>query len=287
MKYLIIVILLFSLISCQEETKEGEILPMIEPIKVEIQTKDNMKPFEEKGEIIIEVSGGTEPYDITLNGSIVALPIDHLKAGVYTVEIKDADQNLFSAHVQINEPVHGVIQDNEGHQYAIVKIGSQWWMAENLRAKKDVNGTVQEIKMYDDDMMLASKYGYLYNYEQANQIYIEGWHLPSHEDFQTLEGYLGMSDSEQVATETMDRGYDIGFKLQTYGTSGFNGILSGWYAGPENGYGGLKKGVAYWTSTSTGDDTAYMRTLMLEDGRVYCYSDPKAWFGAVRLVKDE
>ena len=74
----------------------------------------------------------------------------------------------------------------DNHKYNVVKIGTQVWIAENFAYK--VN---KGCWAYNNDVSNVIKYGYLYDWETAKKIAPAGWHLPSDEEWKTLENYLG------------------------------------------------------------------------------------------------
>lgn len=166
-------------------------------------------------------------------------------------DVESSLVNITFAHDKEGES----ITDIDGNTYATVWIGSQCWMAENLKVKKYPNGdTIPNIKdntswkeLDDDDtadaysafensMDSAEIYGYLYTYAAAiaddwtkdnydNQgICPDGWHLPSDSEWKTLEMYLGMSQG--YANNYGIRGTDEGNKLKS---------ASGWKGGSNGG----------------------------------------------------
>ncbi len=104
----------------------------------------------------------------------------------------------------------GVFNDKrDGKVYAWVRIGSQTWMAENLAYLPSVNrpddGNKYNPRYYvygydGEDVAEAKnseyyqKYGALYNWKAALNSCPEGWHVPSDDEWKTLEKSLGMSD---------------------------------------------------------------------------------------------
>ncbi|MGL1903634.1 MAG: hypothetical protein OCC49_15970 [Fibrobacterales bacterium] len=68
-----------------------------------------------------------------------------------------------------------------GNEYEAVKIGSYFWMRQNL----DYRGG--DHKCYDDDMALCDTYGALYSESVAKTVCPTGWELPSRSDFKNLE----------------------------------------------------------------------------------------------------
>jgi uncharacterized protein (TIGR02145 family) len=143
------------------------------------------------------------------------------------------------------------ITDIDGNVYKTVKIGKQWWMAENLKVKKYRNGdsilfvgSKSGTNVFDStrwrlsvnegafcildskDSLSANfngkKYGFLYNaYTLSNPANIApvGWHIPSDSEWKELETSLGMSNDE--AEKVSWRGTFEGNKLK---------IQSGWYS---------------------------------------------------------
>ena len=98
--------------------------------------------------------------------------------------------------------------------------------------------------VYDDDPVNADVYGNLYNWfavDDERGLCMDGWHVPSDEEFMELEMYLGMSEKE--ANSTAWRGTDEGSKLagnaglwsngnlennSEFGSSGFSAFPAGY-----------------------------------------------------------
>ena len=97
----------------------------------------------------------------------------------------------------------GTMTDIDGNLYQTVKIGDQWWMAENLTVKHYQDGSpIQEIPTSEVDSVWAqsivgsfcsfedSIFGCLYNHfaiEDVRGIAPEGWHIPSDDEWKALE----------------------------------------------------------------------------------------------------
>jgi uncharacterized protein (TIGR02145 family) len=93
-----------------------------------------------------------------------------------------------------------------------VKIGNQWWMAENLAVTRFNDSTALnfiDINSSDSEWANASgaaytslnngQYGFLYNFavvENTKNIAPEGWHVPTDEEWLMLEKEIGMSSEE-------------------------------------------------------------------------------------------
>jgi len=103
----------------------------------------------------------------------------------------------------------GTVTDIDGNTYQTVRIGDQWWMAENLKVTHYRNGNPIPIETadipwrnlttgaycnYNNDVNNVAVYGRLYNWYAVNDvrnIAPEGWHVPSDAEWQTLVDYLG------------------------------------------------------------------------------------------------
>jgi len=100
--------------------------------------------------------------------------------------------------------------DVDGNQYVTTTIGSQTWMAQNLRVTKYNNGdpipNVQNATSwsaqnetgawahYNNDSSYDYDLGKLYNFyatEDARGLCPEGWRMPTREDWEELRDYLG------------------------------------------------------------------------------------------------
>ena len=105
-------------------------------------------------------------------------------------------------------PNCGTVTDYDGNIYHTVTIGTQCWMVENLKTTHYRNGiSIPDVPAWGDWSILASGaycnydnndtnaniYGRLYNFYAANNsnnIAPAGWHLPTQDEWTTLEHYL-------------------------------------------------------------------------------------------------
>jgi uncharacterized protein (TIGR02145 family) len=122
------------------------------------------------------------------------------KTGVYPVRCMVTDDGkLWDDTIRaVGVYEMGTVSDNEGIVYKTVKIGNQWWMAENLKSTRFRNGDlITEQWAYDDDENNVAAYGRLYSWNAINdyrQLTPYGWHIPSDEEVQILIEYLGGLD---------------------------------------------------------------------------------------------
>ncbi|MEX2594049.1 MAG: fibrobacter succinogenes major paralogous domain-containing protein [Anditalea sp.] len=88
--------------------------------------------------------------------------------------------------IEIGEVEKGSFVDTrDGQTYQTVRIGEQTWMAENL------NYETAGSWCYDNDPENCDKYGRLYIWNSASTACPEGWHLPSEEEWEILDEFLG------------------------------------------------------------------------------------------------
>jgi len=192
--------------------------------------------------------------------------------------------------------------DVDGNYYKIVKIGTQWWMAENLRVKHFRNSDpVREVTdktewhnlntaaycYYNNDSNIESEYGLLYNWKAVNDdrgIAPNGWHVPTDSELQILENYLG---GRGKAGGKMKESGTAHWYYPNYASnsSGFT-ALPGGYRDSNGDFAGFRGFGFLWTSTKSHNSGAwyrYMDHMYLELDRSYCN---KRFGFSIRCVKD-
>lgn len=172
----------------------------------------------------------------------------------------------------------GTVTDIDGNTYQTIKIGEQWWMAENLKvthyrngdAIPNVNGNISWGNLttgaycnYDNDVNNATTYGSLYNWYAVNDIRNicpSGWHVPSDAEWQTLVDYLG--GSSVAGGEMKETGTTHWESPNTGATneSGFSALPSG-YRGYSGSYRHICSNAHFWSSAEYGSYRAWRRTL--------------------------
>jgi uncharacterized protein (TIGR02145 family) len=192
-----------------------------------------------------------------------------------TKDDKNPDDN---SGVKLKQPVfnsakvYGTMTDQDGNSYKTIRIGTQTWMAENLRTTHYRNGdairhlsssanwihdTVGGWCTYenttDDDSIAV--YGLLYNWfvvSDVRNVAPLGWHVPSKDELTVLKEYL--SDDANAGNFLRETGDDhwISPNDETTNSTGFTAIPGGARNASDGTFGGIRESVAYWTSTPSG-----------------------------------
>jgi uncharacterized protein (TIGR02145 family) len=203
------------------------------------------------------------------------------------------------------------VADIEGNLYNTVMVGTQVWLAENLKATRlNDNTLIPEITdnaqwiasntpaycWYDNDVSNKSIYGALYNWYTVNseKLCPAGWHVPTDTEFNTLEISLGM-DADQSNVWGW-RGTDHGLKLKnTTGwddngngtnSSGFSALPGGYRFGATGECFLLTTITYWWTATEHDADRGWYRRLDSSNNAAYRASTSKTGGKYVRCVKD-
>ncbi|PKK84270.1 MAG: hypothetical protein CVT49_04700 [candidate division Zixibacteria bacterium HGW-Zixibacteria-1] len=197
------------------------------------------------------------------------------------------------------------VMDIDGNMYSTIQIGSQCWMAENLKVTHYRNGdpipnvtddgvwaelATGAYCNYNNDEGNVATYGRLYNWyavDDSRNIAPEGWHVPTDAEWQTLVDYLG---GETVAGGKMkEAGTSHWLSPNTDATneSGFSALPGGnrYYYG---GYGGVTGSGIFWSSTEReiADIAAWYRLLNFASSAVFRNAEYKKGGLSVRCVRD-
>jgi uncharacterized protein (TIGR02145 family) len=239
------------------------------------------------------------------------------KRGIYITIVTD------SPTASKNYPVDfELCKDPDGRNYAIVNIGDQTWMAENLAwlPKVSTSATGSDslrhfyVYGYEDTIVAAAKstlnyniYGVLYNWPAAilepgkesgvtgryRGVCPSGWHIPYDEEWKVLETNLGMSWHDADSVYLRNSG-GIGTLLKSstgWNNEGNGSNASGFTALPggyRNTHGGFLKMGDYglfWTGTQS-DTISWYRSLNRADTGVYRLKTLRSHGFSIRCIKD-
>lgn len=221
-----------------------------------------------------------------------------------------SDTCMFDLEVEFNDQV----TDIDGNVYQTVTIGSQVWMAENLRVTHYRNGdpipnvtngttwaglTTGAYCNYENDSANVETYGRLYNWyavDDSRGLAPVGWHVPTDEEWKQLEMFLGMSQAEADADGF--RGTDEGGKLKETGTvhwlipntgatneSGFT-ALPGGDCNSSGNFSSIGERAHFWSVTEYNSGSSWPRYLRYFTSDINRFPYSKRSGFSVRCVKD-
>jgi len=206
--------------------------------------------------------------------------------------------------------VYGEMTDQDGNTYKTINIGTQTWMAENLRTTKYRNGeTIPDrsdsiewgnyktgaccINAYcNNDIKMIATYGRLYNWyavADTRNLAPVGWHIPTNAEWTELSDYLGgpnVAGGKLKETDTLHWVFNIGGTNET----GFTALPGGHRT--SDGYCFYPLGFyGYWWSYNEANVDEFPVWAMfytsaeLHNGPLYDPSE-KGIGRSVRCVKD-
>jgi len=199
---------------------------------------------------------------------------------------------------------YGTMTDQEGNVYKTVTIGTQTWMAENLRTTKYNDGTaipnVTDYTKWGDITTDAycnynntnntdtiATYGRLYNWSAVStgKLAPKGWHVPTDAEWIQLTDYLsGISVAGGKLKETGTSHWSSPNTGAT-NVSGFTALPGGLRA--ETGlFISLGSVCVWWAATEYSSYVSWGRVMYSSTSDVTRYGLSK-WFGiSARCVKD-
>lgn len=202
------------------------------------------------------------------------------------------------------------VKDHEGNIYRTVQIGSQCWMAENMRCTTSPTGKtwLHNPSFTASHPLYAAyyanpiieRYGILYNWAAAMDIYDNhhkntkgdtyhrgicpaGWHLPNSKEWEQLFDELG---GNHVAGELMKSSSQLWepYAVTIRDVGGFDATPAGAYT--EDGYRYSTMQALFWSSTSFSKSQAWCAIIYDFKSEIYNYLDYKCYGHSVRCVKD-
>lgn len=201
---------------------------------------------------------------------------------------------------------YGTVNDIDGNSYKTIQIGTQTWMAENLKTTKYrdnifiplitnpfawSSSITPAYCWYNNDAETYKDiYGALYNWYTVNtgKLCPTGWHVPNNEEWLVLETFIGGFVGASIKLkekgtahwyEPNDATNETGF---TALPAGRNSVIYGSYGS----FSGRNTEAYFWSSSV--DDTNYgsVKTIVSRDNNFGSQNDPKFYGHSVRCVKD-
>jgi uncharacterized protein (TIGR02145 family) len=196
------------------------------------------------------------------------------------------------------------ISDMDGNYYNIVTIGTQTWMAENLKTTKYndntpiplvtdptawANLTTPGYCWYNNDATTYKvTYGALYNWFTVNtgKLCPTGWHVPTDGEWSILSIYLG---GESVAGGPLKETGTTHWNSPNTGATnvtGFTGLPGGYRYYTNGVFAGIGLHGNFWSATETDATYAYYRDLQYNFNSLYRALPAKVHGLYVRCVMD-
>jgi uncharacterized protein (TIGR02145 family) len=184
----------------------------------------------------------------------------------------------------------GSVSDTEGNTYKTILIGSQTWMAENLKTTRYNNGDLIGLdqRAYFWDENYVPVYGRLYTWYAASDhrnVCPSGWHVPVDADWDSLSAFLGGPD---IAGGKMKTTGVVRWWPENEGAtneSGFSALPGGYYS-IYGDYLNLGQGGGWWSSMEADHLEGSLRSLSYSN-TLFNASHQKKYAGfSIRCLKD-
>ena len=207
--------------------------------------------------------------------------------------------------------------DRDGQTYKTVKIGEQWWMAENLNYaytgvpfKFGDNTSDSTSWCYDNDPANCAKYGRLYLWSAAMDsagiipgntangcgyrkicnlgegkvrgVCPEGWHLPDSTEWNTLFTTVGGQATAGTMLKSTEGWYSKGNGSDAYS---FSALPAG-NRDVDGGYNLVGGNALFWSSTEGNSSLAYFMILYYCDDDAGLFNINKGNGFSVRCLRD-
>ena len=179
------------------------------------------------------------------------------------------------------------VSDIGGNIYNTVLIGTQCWMASNLRVTTYNNGnTIPEISasstwppaaatgvrtVYNDLTINLTNYGYLYNWyaiTDSRKICPTGWHIPLDAEWTALTTFLG--GTSVAGGKIKSTGTSLWYTPNTgaVNSSGFS-ALPGGFRNNDGSFSYIRSFAVFWSATDSGTSNPWYRYLINDNGGVF------------------
>ncbi len=196
------------------------------------------------------------------------------------------------------------VKDYDGNYYDKVKIGSQIWLAENLKVTHFNNATnipyytdpatwnnldSPGYCWYDNDASAYKDvYGALYNWYTVGtgNLCPVGWHVPSDADWTTLTTYLG---GESVAGGKLKETGTIHWRSPNTGATNERDFTSlpGGFRAYDGVFGNIGLAGYWWSASENGNTEAFSRSMAYDISFVSRNWGLKTGGLSVRCIQDE
>jgi uncharacterized protein (TIGR02145 family) len=296
-------------------------------VRVSAQTLTNIDFFAEGKKVIITYDlADCEPgefYDVTFNfveqstlkvtvPKTISGDIKKITCGSKRI-VWDIGADLsslsgrFYPELEVKKVDKNSVTDIDGNTYKTVQIGTQVWMAENLKTAKYNDGTMipnvtddaQWSNLtsgawcyYDNNASNNSKYGKLYNWYAVSKttngnknVCPTGWHVPTDSEWTALTDYLGGVSVAGGKMKDVGTTNWINPNTDATNVSLFTGLPGG-LRNLNGYYYGIGNAGRWWSSSESYTASAWLRALSDDIGDADRGSSDKRDGLSVRCLRD-
>jgi uncharacterized protein (TIGR02145 family) len=195
------------------------------------------------------------------------------------------------------------LKDFEGNEYKTVTLGTQEWMAENLKTTKYNDGTpIQMVtdneawvklttpafSWYNNDSTEnKNTYGALYNWYtvNTNKLCPAGWHVPADGEWMTLTTFLEGFRIAGGKLKEKGTGHWKSPNTSATNETGFN-ALPGGYRSIEGVFNYIRISGYWWSSTEYNESSIFFWNMVYKFSNIYKSRSEKYCGFSVRCLKD-
>ncbi len=201
--------------------------------------------------------------------------------------------------------IDSTIADVQGNYYHIVQIGTQVWMAENLKVTSSRSGVpipnvtdpvqwgqLNQFQIgaycdYENDPVKSGTYGRLYNWYVVQNIPLSpaGWHIPNYVEWYIMIDYLG---GETIAAAKLKEAGTLHWDSGNTGAtneSGFTALPGGW-RNVQSAFSEIFYAGNWWTSTYYQADESWMIRMTSDKNSMYSNRFSTTFGLSIRCVRD-
>ena len=234
-------------------------------------------------------------------------------SSITSIAISNVDSVRFEEVYPTCEPV----TDYDGNTYQTILIGYQCWMAQNLKVTHYPNGNPIPLItnasswaslndnniddaycIYNDNANNElSIYGCLYSFAAAigdnwtndnnnlQGVCPDGWHIPSNDEWDELNAFLGTNAASQLAGFASLWEDDYLEANSGFGASGFVALPGGIRFNYDGVFYQKGESANFWSSTNN-NEQAYFYRINYNNSALYHYLLNKSQGNSVRCIKD-
>jgi uncharacterized protein (TIGR02145 family) len=268
------------------------------------------------------VDNETDSINVTINRTGLTQTFINEWIVIRSTYLQYDFQDTINVNIKVHNPIifnpnlsYGTVTDIDGNVYKTIRIGTQLWMAENLKTTKHKDNTpiplVEDNVAWEnlttpgycwsdnDETTYKDIYGALYNWYAVNtgKLCPQGWHVPTDLEWFDLISYLDPHASHNPNQYPWE-GYIAADKMKETGTThwrisypevtnecGFTALPTHYRIASGSFY--LDNNSGDWWSTTEYDATHPLYEMIMDErGWIWVYPNIKTFGYSVRCLKD-